>query len=243
MIDSYQAFGEAASVLDTPTLIAGRRRFHAAVEPRILADVEAKLDVRPDQRLLEIGCGVGLLLSALAGHVGEAVGLDHPACVERYRALGVPPNVTLIAGRWPDTRPAGTFDRVLVYSVLHYVTDRDAAWAFVDAAIDALRPDGLLLLGDVPNADAARRFRASASSAAIDAQYREQSRATSDDESRRQDEIFGRVPGRPGFLDDDFLLTLLARVRARGLESYVTRQPRDLPFSYTREDVLVWRRA
>ncbi len=243
MFDSYQAYGEAARVLSTPTLIAGRHRFHGDVEPLILADVEAKLRPEREHRLLEIGCGVGVLLTPLAGRVAAAVGVDHPSCVGRYRALGVPANVTLHAGRWPDAKPAGTFDRILVYSVLQCVADADAATRFIDAALEALAPDGLLLLGDIPNADAGRRFHASGAARRVDAEYRERQSASSDDESQRQAEVFSHVATRPGFLDDRFVLALLERMRAQGREADVLPQPRDLPFSYTREDVLAWRRA
>ena len=76
MIDAYEAYGQAARNLTTPTLIAGRNRFQAEEEKNIVRDVAEKLRLCPAHRLLEVGCNIGILLTPLSPHVAEAVDQD-----------------------------------------------------------------------------------------------------------------------------------------------------------------------
>lgn len=239
-MDAYEAFGRAAELLTTPTIIAGRHSFHAESQVRIVDDIVAKLRPLGSNRLLEIGCGVGILLTPLARHVGEAVGIDHPSCIAKYKELGVPPNLRLIAGQWPETKAAGAFDRILVYSVLHYLPDSETARLFINECVTALSPGGGLMLGDIPNQDSGRRFSTSDFGKRFAVEWAELKSELSDEHAGR-DRIFSQVEKHPSYLTDEFVLQLLADTRRQGLESYVLPQPQTLPFCYSREDVLIWK--
>ena len=240
-MDAYSAFGLLAERLDSPTLISGRRCFQADAEANVARSVASALRLEKDHRLLEIGCGVGVLLTPLSEYVAEAVGIDHPACLEKYRAFGVPANVRLAPGRWPEDRPDGLFDRILIYSVLQYLSGADGARSFVRAAIDSLRPGGLLLVGDIPNASARQRFLSTDYGRSFAAEWAAQN-ADAQEGHETCDSIFSQVDSAPVFLDDDFILGLLADTRRDGFESYLLLQPTDLPFSHTREDLLISKR-
>lgn len=241
-LDCYEAFGLAASTLSSPTLIAGRNSFHAADEHHIVADIVCKLSLDGTQRLLEIGCGVGTLLNGLAARVAEAVGVDHPSCVRKYRALYVPGNVELIEGRWPEARVAGTFDRVLVYSLMHYLPNADAAYVFIDACLRILRPGGVLMLGDIPNPDMMHRFRQSSAGRVVHERYRQQQdRDVDDAQVVARDKIFALVEPPEPYATDAFILDLLVRMRRAGMNAHVLPQPDVLPYCYSREDVVIWK--
>lgn len=241
-MNAYEAYGFAAQRLHSPTIMSGRHSFQEEAECGIVEDVFAKLHPEPSQRLLEVGCGVGMVLRPLASRVAEAVGVDHPSCLARFEQLGRPPNVTLVPGEWPAVEVQGTFDRILVYSVLHYLSGVEAAKQFVSACIDRLRPGGGLMLGDVPNEDARRRFVTSPFGKEFDAQYARRKGPLSPEHAVR-DQIFAQVSHRPPYLNDAFVMGLLADARREGMESYVMPQPAHLAFSFTREDILIWNRA
>lgn len=141
-MDHFEAYGLLAERLDSPTLIAGRHLFQAEAEDKIVDDIVIKLKLEDQHSLLDIGCGVGVLLTPLAKHVKRAVGVDHSAMTERYQQMGVPENVQLAAGGWPELEMSGQFDRILVYSVLHYLRGEMAAKFFIEACLSCLAPGG-----------------------------------------------------------------------------------------------------
>jgi len=237
--DHFQAFGQAAAALSDPTVIAGRYGFQRTDEQAIIDDVVEKLGLGPDDRLLEVGCGTGNLLRPLAKVVGEAVGVDHADCLSTLARLGQPDNVRLIPGRWPAVVVDGTFTSVLAYSVLHYLRDAEDAFAFIDASLGMLSPGGRALFGDLPNADARRRFDSTEYGRQFAEQWRARAAAESTEQDRRRDEILGTAGSLTPYLGDDFLATAFTRYRGQGYEAYVVPQPPELPFSFTREDLLI----
>lgn len=91
--------------------------------------------------VLEIGCGTGELASRLVEDGLKVVALDSDEdCAAEAKAKGVDAR----AASWPaplDER----FDSVLFTRSLHHIAPLDAA---VDAAIDALRPGGAIIVED-----------------------------------------------------------------------------------------------
>jgi SAM-dependent methyltransferase len=241
-LSPFDAYGEAARRVRDRTVATARYPFQAEGIQAIVPDVVAKLGVHREHRLLEIGFGTGSLITRLAEHAGSVTGIDHPDCVARV-AGEVPENVSLIAGKWPEVRPQGSFDRILVYSVLHYLEDRPSAEAFVEACVDALGDGGALMLGDLPNEDARRRFRQSAGGQEFEADWRRRVGQSEDEnpEVAMLHEIFTRVPKADPFIDDAFVLDMLSRYRRRGFDAYVVPQGEQLPFCFTREDILIRR--
>ncbi len=104
----------------------------------------------PERRVLEIGCGVGRLVAALAPSVGHVTGLDISAGMvarARERCAGLP-NVTLRASSGRDLGgvPDGDADLVLAVDVFPYLVQAGVAEAHVAEAARVLRPRGHLLI-------------------------------------------------------------------------------------------------
>jgi len=246
MKDFFSAFGEAAERGLPPVMVSGRHIFHRPTIAAIVVDIIGKLRPNANARLLEIGCGVGLMLRPLAPLVAEAVGIDHCSLLRQFSSLEPPANVRLLDGRFPEVRPDGTFDHILVYSVLQYMAGADEARHFVNASLELLAPGGSLLIGDLPNADSNRRFCSSTEGQRVTEAY---TLAKFGDQELNQAayaawaDIRRDVVIPPSFIDDRFLLGLLVDLRHRGYESYLLPQPRALPFSLTREDLLIRHRG
>jgi SAM-dependent methyltransferase len=130
-------------------------------------DVVRKLQLEPDTSVLEIGCGVALLGVPVALSSARYVGVDFaPEAVVRanqrfagarveMRAKAQCMDVLVSAASF---RRLGTFDRVLMYAVMHYARDEAEARTFLKRASDALNPGGRALIGNIPLEDVKATF-------------------------------------------------------------------------------------
>jgi SAM-dependent methyltransferase len=131
---------------DPLTRIAGMSRVHDGLVDRA--------DLRPGQRVLEIGCGTGNLLLAVARREpgAELIGIDPDAAALRRagrKAARAELPVRLeraFAGELP--LPDGSVDRVLSSFMLHHLDDDEKARA-VREVRRVLRPGGQLHLVDL----------------------------------------------------------------------------------------------
>lgn len=102
------------------------------------------LDVEPQHRVLDAGCGAGLTMELLAAQTGagEAVGLDRSAAMVERAARRVP-GARILHGVLGAVELPGAFDRLLLSNVRN-------AWRDDADALRALhtvtRPDGRLLV-------------------------------------------------------------------------------------------------
>ena len=131
---------------DPLTRIAGMSRVHDTLVDRA--------DIRSGHRILEIGCGTGNLLMAVAGRRPgtELVGIDpDPGALRRARRKAARAGVPVafdraFAGDLPV--PDGSIDRVLSSFMLHHLDDDDKVPAMREVC-RVLRPGGELHLVDV----------------------------------------------------------------------------------------------
>lgn len=212
--------------------------YRDGAEPAILADIVAKLPAlaASGRRFLDIGPGCSdlprMLLELCAERGHEAVLVDSPEMLARLPEAS---HLVKVPGRFPDgVAPEsldGPFDAILAYSVLHYAFDEGDVFAFLDAAIALLAAGGALLLGDVPNASKRARFLLS------DAGREFHRRFTGTDDPPPME----LTDPDPGALDDQVVLSLLARARSAGCDAYVMPLAPELPLANRREDILVLR--
>jgi ubiquinone/menaquinone biosynthesis C-methylase UbiE len=113
-----------------------------------------RLEIRPGQRILEIGPGPGRLLIPAARRVlpgGEAVGVDiQPGMIERLKARADRAGVTNLQAILGDaTRPhvpEASFDLVFLCTALGEIPDRAAA---LGQCHRALKPGGVLSVTEI----------------------------------------------------------------------------------------------
>jgi thioesterase domain-containing protein/ubiquinone/menaquinone biosynthesis C-methylase UbiE/acyl carrier protein len=138
-------------------------------EPAIRELVERTADrilaLRP-QRMLEIGCGTGMLLFRIAPHCAEYWAADFSGEALRYlqQQLDRPewdlPQVRLLhraADRFDGLEP-GSFDVVALNSVAQYFPSIDYLVQVLEGAVRVTKPGGRVFIGDLRNHDLLTAF-------------------------------------------------------------------------------------
>lgn len=146
------AFWDAAARANAAWYIATG---HTAESPEFFAHGAAETDallaltgveVRPDQTVLEIGCGVGRMTHRLSELAGRVIGTDVSAemLTRARRNLADRPNVTLVQipgdGALPCTD--GSVDVVFSYITMQHVPTVQAQLRYLSESIRLLRPGG-----------------------------------------------------------------------------------------------------
>ncbi|MGB7921714.1 MAG: amino acid adenylation domain-containing protein [Pyrinomonadaceae bacterium] len=119
------------------------------------------------ERVLEIGCGTGLLLFGLAAHCRQYVATDFSqVALEKIEARLTPEEfsrVTLshrMADDFTGFSGAG-FDAVILNSVSQYFPNVDYLSKVLEGAVETVRPGGFIFIGDVRNLDLLETFHTS----------------------------------------------------------------------------------
>ncbi len=118
--------------------------------------VERVLSHRP-RRVLEIGCGTGMLLFQIAPHCEAYHGLDLSQSSLDYVAAQIARSgdsfrhVTLEQGpaEAVSAMAPGSFDAVILNSVIQYFPSVDYLLKVLEGAVRAVAPGGILFVGDV----------------------------------------------------------------------------------------------
>lgn len=109
---------------------------HASFVPALGASILARLAPKPGERILDLGCGDGVLTEQLIAAGADVVGIDaSPDMVVAARARGIDARV----GDARNLTFDAAFDAVFSNAVLHWIPDADAVIAGV---VRALKPGG-----------------------------------------------------------------------------------------------------
>jgi amino acid adenylation domain-containing protein len=159
--ETFNIVGWNSSYTGLPIPAAEMREWLDATLERILA-------LRP-RRVLEIGCGAGLLLLRIAPHTTSYVGMDFSRSALEYlrqqlqRADPPLPQVALeqrAADDFSGIAP-GSFDLVVLNSVAQYFPGVDYLLRVLDGATAAVAPGGAVFVGDVRSLPLQEAFRGS----------------------------------------------------------------------------------
>src|SRR3989338_7623814 len=115
----------------------------------IQKDIWKKLKPAPHSRILDAGGGIGLFSRSFQYQTKSVVGTDiSPTMMRDARRLN--PNGKFVVcdiGLLPFMR--GSFDRILCYSVFHYLKNTAQAIKALDEFMRVVKKNGSVMIGDV----------------------------------------------------------------------------------------------
>ncbi|MCW5318207.1 amino acid adenylation domain-containing protein [Nostoc sp. KVJ3] len=128
--------------------------------------VEQILALQP-KRVLEIGCGTGLILFRIAPHCTQYWGTDFSSvslnCIQQQLQKQEIPQVTLyqqMATNFEKVETAA-FDTVILNSVVQYFPTIDYLISVLEGAVQTTAPGGFIFIGDVRSLPLLQAFHAS----------------------------------------------------------------------------------
>ena len=151
--DWGRAFDRACAVSPTASValytLGDPERLRAATE-EVVAWLALQGVLGPGRRVLEIGCGAGRFVEALAPHVGFVAGLDVSPLMaaEARRQARARANAAVVrtAGRDLSAFAGDSLDLVLAVDSFPYLVKAGVAEAHLDDAARVLRPGGELVI-------------------------------------------------------------------------------------------------
>jgi len=216
------------------TVISGRYEFQEVDERGIISDVVKKLDIQPTDCLLDIGCGPGTILIPLSYMVEKVCGIDNDIVVKNIKAkCRSRKDASTICGNFiePDFNITDKYSKILIYSVIQYLSSENELFEFISKALKLLSPGGRMLIANIPNSDKKYRYENSPTGLNQMKNWKKKVDNT----------MIPKIPIDSNLIDinDDCYLKILKFVRSQGFESYLLPECENIPFGNTRDDILI----
>lgn len=218
---------------------SGRYKIQAHGVKRAILDIAEKLKINPEDRLLDVGCGVGDITIALSMMVTHTTCIDHPKVLAVFKKRLPEDNLDFIEGDFLEINISTKFDKILSYGVVMNLPSSSDVIRFIDKMVGLLVPGGRILVGDLPNINKKKRFNESRRGQEF---AKEWNKLMSEPDNKRGVEWINRnviMSEMNVVFDDQLIAELLLRYRTQGLDAYILPQPPDLAFGHTREDLLI----
>ena len=97
------------------------------------------------QRVLEVGCAIGVLSALLAPRCDRLIAIDGSTTAIEEAKRQVLPNVSFEKAFLPDEFPEGLFDLIILSEVLYYFSEPDLL-RLADKCLRGLEPGGEIIL-------------------------------------------------------------------------------------------------
>ena len=244
--DAVKKYAKLAGLPRDKSLSSGRKDVDKGKDAHIWRDIESKLGFYENCEVLDLGCGFGGLIDycieSSKKQSWKLTLFDIPEVIEalfqnqtEHDMFGINTYSGIYPYEVDDKLLEKMFDRILLYSVLHY-TDNPKELLLKLAG--QLRSGGRMLVGDLPNVNKKGRFLSSNYGKQFEAKYqnvKEEELPVYVDQFDYVDKVLNQNKE----INDNLIVWAMQEFRHQGYNVFVIPQPEELPYSLTREDVLI----
>ena len=230
---NYRSFSNNTKLSKTEKV--GRYKSHIGLEKNIFIDIVKKLKLKKNDEFLDIGCGIGNLTDYFIKYcVKNKINLtlcDIPEVINTLKKkYSKVENINFLGKEFQEEKIKKKFDKILCYSVIQYVNDPKF---FIKKILNILSIEGKILIGDIPNINKKYRFLKSNFGKKF-----EEKRINNKIEIKNM-KTFLKLTKQNKLINDEFINFIISYSRKKNRNSIIMKQPIKLPFSHTREDVLI----
>jgi ubiquinone/menaquinone biosynthesis C-methylase UbiE len=221
---------------------AGRYADDKNKEKYIFRDVIKKLELNyKNKNLLDIGCGVGPLVNLIIKFC-EKNKIQLYLCDINHIIKEIKSKfqkrkyINYIESEFQKFKFYNIkFDRILIYSVIQYVNNPKK---FLLKAFKILNRSGLILLGDIPNVNKKFRFLNSDFGYNYEIQRKKIPKKKLNLLTSNLKSFLNNTLQNTN-INDKFILWIVNKFQKLGCNVYISEQPKKLPYSYTRIDLII----
>lgn len=208
-------------------------------EKLIFEDIVKKISVDGNLNnkvILDIGAGCSDLAHYIINYCeeqnNELLLVDHKEMLDQLPGKSF---IKKFYGYFPDDTAdivnnyQNKVDAIICYSIFHYVFYNTCCFKFLDVAVSLLKPDGKLLIADIPNISKRKRYFNTETGIAFHQAFTQ---------TKTIPKAEHLVP-EPTQMDDGVVFGILQRYRNFGFETYLLPQDINLPMANRREDILI----
>ena len=218
-------------------LESGRYKFQRNEEKKILPEIIKNLNLNKNDKLIDIGCGSGSITMHISKKVNTVTAVDFPKILDALKARSKKKkikNINYISGNFLNLKIQKKFNKILVYSVIHYMRDLNQLKILIRKMLKITLPNGKILLGEVPNISKKKRFLNSKIGKKIDQSFKV-------DVERLNKKYPKSMNLNNKFIsiDDKDLSSIIFYCNKLGADAYILPIENGLPFCNTRVNILI----
>jgi 2-polyprenyl-3-methyl-5-hydroxy-6-metoxy-1,4-benzoquinol methylase len=120
---------------------------------KIANKIANQIQLKPNDVLLDVCCGNGILTRKLALKCNSVIAIDFSEVLIKNAQRTESSNITWICEDASNFKLSQQFDKIVLYFSFQYFESNQQALKVIESLKLHLKPDGILLIGDIPDAD------------------------------------------------------------------------------------------
>ena len=242
---SFENFGYIGKKIgfQNSCISSSRYEYQKNYLPKTLSDIINKLSISENDDFLDIGCGLGTFLIPISYLCLNAYGIDHKNFIEEIKKFHkLFDRSKLISGNFLNLKVNKKYDKILVYSVLHYLTNDKEFEYFIIKAIKLLKKRGQILFGDIPILEYEKNFYRSNNGKKFIRQHEQHKKKVNKKNKRFSISDYLNNRNKDNKLvkiNLELIRKIKKKVLLRGYKAKIIRHKKNSIFQKTRIDILV----